>query len=288
MRIKAQLIPQRTRGNISIVGSYRDKKTDKEVFLLSSGKKVVTNIEEKERIYQYTFEAGYPVTFSFDTEDFSDKAVIEFWKNHPLVKTEGHTNHNLVSEQFVFEIKEERVRVEYESLLSKLNCVSVVSSMTEKERFDLTFALGSDPRAMSPREVYLHLIGLTLGGIAIAKHEFVSNYLQIRANERVATIYANKAVQYGIVKKEASVYKIAGKNAGTTIDAVISMILADGDLFENYIKPEVDKYDSDEFSSVQAFDTLDLPKEIIDILPVSSAAEKKKAGRNIKSDNSAE
>ena len=288
MRIKAQLIPQRTRGNISIVGSYRDRKTDKEIFLLSSGKKVVTNIEEKERIYQYTFEAGYPVTFTFDTEDFTDKAVIEFWKNHPLVKTEGYTNHNLVSEQFVFEIKEEKVRVEYESLLNKLNCVSVVSSMTEKERFDLSFALGSDPRGMTPKEVYLHLIGLTLSGIAIAKHEFVSNYLQIRAGERVATIYANKAVQYGIVKKEASVYKIAGKNAGTTIDAVISMILADSDLFENYIKPEVDKFDSDEFSAVQSVNTLDLPKEIIDILPVSSATEKKKAGRNIKSDNSAE
>ena len=154
--------------------------------------------------------------------------------------------------------------------------------MTEKERFDLTFALGSDPRGMSNKEVYLHLIGLTLNGIAIAKYTFVSNYLQIRSNERIATVYANKAIQYGIVKKEGSVYKIGGKNAGTTIDAVVSMILADGDLFENYIKPEVDKYDSDEFSNVQLMDTLDLPKEILDVLPVSSATEKKKAGKNIK------
>lgn len=288
MRIKAQLIPQRTRGNISIVGSYRDKKTDKELFLLANGKKVVTSIDEKERVYQYTFESSYPITFTFDTEDFSEKAVIEFWKNHPLVKTEGYDNPNLVSEQFVFEIKEERIRVEYEVLLEKLNCVSKVSSMTEKERFDLTFALGSDPRGMSNKEVYLHLIGLTLNGIAIAKYSFVSNYLQIRSNERIATIYANKAIQYGIVNKEGSVYKIGGKNAGTTIDAVISMILADADLFENYIKPEVDKYDSDEFSNVQLIDTLDLPKEILDVLPISSATEKKKAGKISKPDSPAE
>jgi hypothetical protein len=282
MRIKAQLIPQRTRGNISIVGSYRDKKNDKELFLLHTGKKVVTSLDEKERVFQYTFEAGYPLTLSFDQDDFQDKAIIEFWKNHPLVKTEGYTNPNLVSEQFTFEIKEERVRVEYEALLSKLSCVSQVSAMTNKERFDLTFALGSDPRGMSPKEIYLHLIGLTLSGIAIAKTDFVLNYLQIRSNERVATIYANKAIQYGIVKKEGSVYKIAGKNAGTTIDAVVSLILADGDMFENYIKPEVDKYDGDELAGVELLDSLDLPKEILDVLPLSSATDKKKAGKNVR------
>lgn len=279
MRIKAQLIPQRTRGNISIVGSYRDKKTDKELFLLSSGKKVVTSLDEKERVFQYTFEAGYPLELNFDNEDFQDKTVIDFWKNHPLVKTEGHTNHNLVSEQFVFEIKEERIRVEYEALLNKLSAVSHVSAMTTKERFDLTFALGSDPRGMSPKEVFLHLIGLTLNGIAIGKHHLVTNFLKIRSNERVATVYANKAIQYDIVKKEGSVYKIGGQNAGTTIDSVISMILADTDLFENYIKPEVDKYDSDEFSGVDLLEGLNIPQEILAVLPVTSAKEKKKAGK---------
>ena len=173
MRIKAQLIPQRTRGNISIVGSYRDKKTDKELYLLHTGKKVVSHLEENERVFQYSFEAGYPLTLSFDEEDFQDKSIIEFWKNHPLVKTEGYVNSNLVSEQFIFEIKEERVKVEYDTLLSKLECVSIISSMTDKERRDLTFALGSDPRNMSPKEVYIHLIGLTLNGIAIAKRDTV-------------------------------------------------------------------------------------------------------------------
>jgi len=59
MRIKALLIPQRTKGNVSIVGSYRDKKTDKEMYLMMSGKKVVTMLEESDRVYQYTFEEGF-------------------------------------------------------------------------------------------------------------------------------------------------------------------------------------------------------------------------------------
>ena len=282
MRIKAQLIPQRTRGNISIVGSYRDKKSDKELYLLHTGKKVVTSIAENERVFQYSFESGYPLTMSFELEDFQDKSVIDFWKNHPLVKTEGYTNPNLVSEQFVFEIKEERIKVEYDALLSKLECVAIVSSMTDREKRDLTFALGSDPRGMSTKEVYLHLIGLTLNGIAIAKKESVFVFRKVRSEERVATIYANKAVQLGIVKQEGVVYKIGGRNLGTTIDAVISTIIADVELFENYIKPEVDRLEKDEFSQVDLIDELNIPKEILDILPSTSASDKKRAGKNIK------
>lgn len=275
MRIKAQLIPQRTRGNISIVGSYRDKKNDKELFLLYSGKKVVSHVEENERIFQYSFESGYPLTLSFDDEDFSDKSVIEFWKNHPLVFTEGYSNPNLVSEQFTFEIKEERVKVEYEALLSKLECVSIVSSMTDKERRDLVFALGSDPRGMSLKEVYIHLIGLTLNGVAIAKRDSVFVFRKVRGEERVATIYANKAVQLGIVRQEGVVYKIGGRNLGTTIDAVVSAIIADAELFENYIKPEVDRLEKDELSQIETIGELELPKGFENLIPAITAAEKK-------------
>jgi hypothetical protein len=277
MRIKAQITPQRTRGSVTIVGSYRDKKTDKEKYLLSNGKKVVLTLDEKDRVFQHTFEAGYPLSFSFDDNDFVDLAVIEFWKNHPLVKTEGYDNPNFVAEQFIFEIKEEKVRVDYEALISKLNCVENVSKMTGMERRDLTFALGSDPRGMSDKEVYLHLIGLTLSGIAIAKRDIVSTYLSIRSNERIATIYANKAVSYGIVKKEGSVYKIGGRNAGMNIDSVVSLILSDGDLFENYIKPEVDKLDSMEVKNTETVDELNIPQELADLLPVNTSSEKKEA-----------
>lgn len=279
MRIKAQLIPQRTRGNISIVGSYRDKKNDKELFLLHTGKKVVSHIEENERIFQYSFESGYPLTLSFDDEDFQDKSVIEFWKNHPLVFTEGYSNPNLVSEQFTFEIKEERVKVEYEVLLSKLECVSIVSSMTDKERRDLVFALGSDPRGMSLKEVYIHLIGLTLNGVAIAKRDSVFVFRKVRGEERVATIYANKAVQLGIVRQEGVVYKIGGRNLGTTIDAVVSAIIADSELFENYIKPEVDRLEKDELSQIETIGDLELPKGLENLIPAITAAEKKNTPR---------
>lgn len=277
MRIKAQITPQRTRGSVTIVGSYRDKKTDKEKYLLSNGKKVVLTLDEKDRVFQHTFEAGYPLSFSFDDNDFVDLAVIEFWKNHPLVKTEGYDNPNFVAEQFIFEIKEEKVRVDYDALISKLNCVENVSKMTGMERRDLTFALGSDPRGMSDKEVYLHLIGLTLSGIAIAKRDIVSTYLSIRSNERIATIYANKAVSYGIVKKEGSVYKIGGRNAGMNIDSVVSLILSDSDLFENYIKPEVDKLDSMEVKNTETVDELNIPQELADLLPVNTSSEKKEA-----------
>lgn len=281
MRIKAQLIPQRTRGNITIVGSYRDRDTDRDVYLLSSGKKVVQVLEDSDRVFQHSFEAGFPLTFSFDLENFQDQAVIDFWKNHPLVKTEGYVNKNIVAEQFYFEIKEETIRIEYDAIISKLECVSHISKMNDQERIDLTFALGGDPREMGPKEVFVKLIGLTLNGIGIAKRDVVKNFLTVRASERQATIYANKAIQYQIVKQEGSVYKVAGRNAGTSVDSVIALILSNSDLFENYIKPEVDKVDSKTEASALAVNPLELPEEIVNLIPASGAAEKRKAKKDI-------
>jgi hypothetical protein len=276
MRIQAYLVPLRTRGNVTIVGSYRDRVTDKEVFLLASGKKVVSSLSEGDRVYQHTFEEGMSIPFSFDESNFQEKAVVDFWKNHPLVVTDGYNNPNLITEQFKFEVKAEKVRVEYDELLARLQCVSQVSAMTFQEQINLTFALGSDPRNMDQKEIYLHLIGLTLNGMAIAKKKFVASYLSVRANERIATVYANKAISYGVVSKEGSVYKIAGRNAGTTIDAVVALILSDTELFENYIKPEVDKHDENQLLKYSIDDTIDLPEEIKNLIPASGVAAKKK------------
>jgi hypothetical protein len=276
MRIQAYLVPLRTRGNVTIVGSYRDRATDKEVFLLASGKKVVSSLSEGDRVYQHTFEEGMSIPFSFDESNFQEKAVVDFWKNHPLVVTDGYNNPNLITEQFKFEVKAEKVRVEYDELLARLQCVSQVSAMTFQEQINLTFALGSDPRNMDQKEIYLHLIGLTLNGMAIAKKKFVASYLSVRANERIATVYANKAISYGVVSKEGSVYKIAGRNAGTTIDAVVALILSDTELFENYIKPEVDKHDENQLLKYSVDDTIDLPEEIKNLIPASGVAAKKK------------
>lgn len=271
--IQARLIPQRVRGTATLVGSYKDRKTDKELNLLSNGKKVVNLLAEKDRVFQHTFEEGYPLTITLDETDFQEKTVIEFWKNHPLVETDGYENPNLVSPQFVFEIKSERIRVEHEVLLDKLLTVSVITSMDEQERRDLVFALGSDPREMNSMEVFNHLIGLTLNGIGIAKRKEVKLFSRVKGIEKDASVYANKAVQYNIVKKEGSVYKISGRTLGTDIDSVVSMIMSDSELFENYIKPEVDKHESDMIQP----EKLDIPEEIKELLPVESATRKRVA-----------
>lgn len=279
MRTKALIIPFRKSGNITIVGSYRDGKTDKEIFLLANGKKVVTSLSESDRVFQHTFEDAQPYEFTFMPDDFVDTAVLDFWKNHPLIKTDGYRNDNLISEQFELVVKQEKVKVDYEELMKKLNIVSEVSKMEYSEQYNLMFAIGGDPREMSQIELYLSLIGLTLNGLAIAKKDVVKQFLSVRASEKIATVYANKAIKYGIVVKEQSVYKIGGRNAGTSIDSVIALIQSDSDMFENYIKPEVDKYDKNELLKFETFDPLNLPDEIKDLLPVSTASEKRKITR---------
>jgi hypothetical protein len=279
MRTKALIIPYRKSGNITIVGSYRDNNSDKEIFLLASGKKVVTSLSESDRVFQHTFEDAQSYEFTFSADDFADLAVLDFWKNHPLVKTDGYSNGNLISEQFELVVKQEKVKVDYEELMKKLSVVADISKMEYSEQYNLMFAIGGDPREMTPTELYLSLIGLTLNGLAIAKKDVVKQFLSVRAAEKIATVYANKAIKYGIVTKEQSVYKIGGRNAGTSIDSVIALINSDIDMFENYIKPEVDKYDNQELLKFETFDPLNLPDEIKDLLPVNTATEKKRVRR---------
>jgi hypothetical protein len=279
MIIKAQIIPLSTKGNVTIVGSYRDRDSDKEYFLNHSGKKVLTSIDETDRVFQHTFQDGFPLTITLDVEDFAQKAVIDFWKKHPLVRTEGFNNRNFISEQFIFEIKEEKVSSDYEALMSKLEIVSIISNMNLLERFNLCFALGGNPRDMSEKELYLNLVGMTLGGIAIAKREEVRNFINIKQNEKEATIYANKAVSYGVITKEQSVYKVGGRNLGASIDSVYAMLLSDNDLFENYIKPEVDKREKEQIIISNLDKELEIPEEILNLLPVNSATEKKRITR---------
>jgi hypothetical protein len=279
MRTKALIIPQRKRGNITIVGSYRDNKTDKELFLLASGKKVVTALLESDRVFQHTFEEAFPYEFTFDSEQFSEMAVLDFWKNHPLIKTEGHSNPNMIAEQFHLVIKQEKTKVDFDELKKRLEVVLIVSQMSYQEQYNLMFAIGGDPRDMEPMELYLALVGLNLNGLGVAKKADVKRHVSIQGLEKIASIYANKAIKYGIVTRDQSVYKIGGRNAGTSIDSVIALVCADSDLFENYIKPEVDKLDQEEVIKFKEKEILDLPEEIKNLIPVSVIGEKRKVGR---------
>lgn len=279
MRTKALIVPQRKRGNITIVGSYRDNKTDKELFLLASGKKVVTTLLEQDRVFQHTFEEAFPYEFTFDSDQFTEMAVLDFWKNHPLVKTDGHTNPNLIAEQFHLVVKQEKTKVDFEELRKRLEVVGIISQMSYQEQYNLMFAIGGDPRDMEPMELYLALVGLNLNGLGVAKKADVKRHISIQGLEKIATVYANKAIKYGIVTRDQSVYKIGGRNAGTSIDSVIALVCADSDLFENYIKPEVEKLDNQEVTKFKEKEILDLPEEIKNLIPVSVVGEKKKVGR---------
>tara|TARA_R110000868_G_C10938662_1_gene766883 strand:- start:2232 stop:3080 length:849 start_codon:yes stop_codon:yes gene_type:complete len=281
MRTKALIVPQRKRGNITIVGSYRDNKTDKELFLLASGKKVVTSLLEQDRVFQHTFEEAFPYEFTFDSDQFAEVAVLDFWKNHPLIKTEGHSNPNMIAEQFHLVIKQEKTKVDFEELKKRLEVVGIISQMSYQEQYNLMFAIGGDPRDMEPMELYLALVGLNLNGLGVAKKAEVKRHISIQGLEKVATIYANKAIKYGIVTRDQSVYKIGGRNAGTSIDSVIALVCADADLFENYIKPEVEKLDNQEVTKFKEKEILDLPEEIKNLIPVSVMGEKKKVGRKV-------
>lgn len=282
MITQVKIIPLRKRGSVTITGSYVDSKTGRHVYLIADGRKVVGQLDQGDRIFQHTFENGMPLTVKFDDSEYGDQQIINFWKNHPLVQTAGYVNPNIMLPTFEFEIRNERVKVDYDAVVSKLKCVQTVSQMNVRERRDLCFALGSDPRDMNDMEIYVHLIGLTLDGIAIAKRDQVSKFTAVRKVEQAATIYANKAIKYGIVIRDGAVYRVGGRNLGGSVDSVIATLLADEEFFDNYIRIEVDRIDKDELAQAELIDDpllAGLPEGLAELLPVNSSLEKKAAAR---------
>jgi len=58
-------------------------------------------------------------------------------------------------------------------------------------------------------------------------------------------------------------------------------MLSDVDMFENYVKPEVDRMEKAEMveTKTNIEESLELPSELKDLIPVVTASAKKRAGK---------
>jgi hypothetical protein len=101
------LVPK---GNATLVGNYYDKKTRKNLYLVDGGKRVCTdNDYDDDKIHNVLISDGQVHTHEYDDAIKSELAIVEFYKNHPLCRTVGSTNPNLVNGLFTIIIHHEVV-----------------------------------------------------------------------------------------------------------------------------------------------------------------------------------
>lgn len=258
------------KGNATLVGNYYDKKTRKNLYLVDGGKRVCTdNDYEDEKIHNVLISDGQVHTHEYDDAIKSELAVVDFYKNHPLCRTVGSTNPNMVNALFTIVIHHEVVEKDIFELDRNLDIAIETLKLSFEEKYELAFALGLDPRGMTHKDLVIALIGPNLLGKAVTEHESFDLYMRGVESDRKAKVYANKAILAGIIPFTDGYYRVAGRTLGATQRDVVDLCVTDKEFFYSFVVPEVDKLHTaptakqDDYKPSKDFNKLaDIPKTI--------------------------
>ena len=261
------LVPK---GSATLVGNYYDKKTRKNLYLVDGGKRVCTETDyDDDKIHNILISDGQVHTHEYDDAIKSELAIVEFFKNHPLCRTVGSTNPNLVNALFTIIIHHEVVEKDIFELDRNLDIAIETLKLSFEEKYELAFALSLDPRGMTHKDLVIALVGPNLLGKAIVEHDSFDMYMRGVESDRKAKVYANKAIMAGIIPFTDGYYRVAGRTLGATQRDVVDVCVTDKEYFYSFIVPEVDKINAapsakqDDYKPSKDFNKLEgIPKTI--------------------------
>lgn len=276
------------KGSTTLVGQYYDRQARTNVYLVENGKKVLSEQEYNgEMVYNIVIEDGITYSHEYDDTMQEELLTVEFFKNHPLCRVVGSKNPNLVNALFTVKIHHEVVEKDITYLINNLKSSLEVLKLSFREKYDLCFALGLDPREKTHKDLILMLVGPTLNGKAITDSEVLNFYMTGVESERKARVYANKAILSGIINKEGTFYKVGGRTLGATEKDVVDMCISDKEFFLSYVVPEVDRLNdgpskkADDFSLDESLASEQVP-EAVGSFDTEAIEATKKRGRGKK------
>lgn len=243
--IRKLLLSARTpKGTYTLQGGYYDKVSRRHLFCVENGKRVVSDLEMDSSFKQFDILLNDTAVFTLEYDDREgyELAVVDFYRNHPLVITEKYDNPNLISPLFTCVLQHEIVENEVTNMSENLDVALKCLALEFSEKHDLAFALGIDARGLTHKELISRLIGPNLTGEAIVRKNVFNHFYESIDVDRNIKVYAQKAITLGIIKNENGFYRVGGKTLGSSERDVLDMCNSDKDFFYGFIKVEVDKY----------------------------------------------
>jgi hypothetical protein len=284
---KITLSPVSRKGGLLFPGSYKDKASGKENYMiaLSSGHyRIVTNLSSNDVVFKHNFVGGRSLDIMLDLTTEDGQQVMRFLKSHPLCFAQGVTNANSTNPLVEVVYKSEKINANFSDLMEKLEIVSDVLRMEVDKKLDLCWSLGINPTGMSEKEMILELLGSNLEGKAVLDRGNVIAYGRMTEKEKQAAVYASKAIRYGLATYEHGVYMIAGQNGGSSEKTLANLLLGNEELYRNYVAQEVDKIDKENRVKIKTLDASDLSQAALELLPATSGS-KKAASKKAEAEN---
>ena len=95
-----------------------------------------------------------------------EKAIIDFWANHPLVKPTFQENPNLKgAPNFIMSIKESNENKLYDDIITAIEISNAFLDMKLSEQRDMCYYFGGNPTEMSPEQLVIDMIDFNSGRI---------------------------------------------------------------------------------------------------------------------------
>lgn len=239
-RIKIQ--PLSPSSSILLSGAYPHP-TSKNMVFLDSNRDLHTKVLPPDRKqFMYTIRPRQSYEFTINTENASDRALLQFWELHPQVKVAGKTNPNLTAPLFMLTDLYDAEVMKNTSIVSRFEIAKRIFEMNDSELNSLIFALNGDPRNMTDMAVKQnYLIGDDfISGRAMVLSDRFNMYINSSEKDRRIHTYVFKAIKLGVIPTVDNMYMFAGKTLGDNPERVINYFLSDSELFESAIVPEVD------------------------------------------------
>lgn len=278
---KITITPRNRKGGFFFTAAYLDKESGRNKHLIKRPDNtfvVVTNVGSDQKVFSHNFTMGQSLTIQVDLGTSDGKEVAKFFRGHPHLLCVGHKNPNSVQVLADVVVGDDKVNAEFDDLMERLGIASDVLTMDLEEKEALCWALQIDPHEMSEKEILVTLLGPQLNGAAIANRGAAIAYGKLVEKEKVATLYANKAVRNNIASLENGVYMIAGTNCGSSIQTIVNVLLSNDDMYRNYVIPEIDKIEREKRKRVTRTVIADgeIPETLKEILPATTGKGKSK------------
>lgn len=241
---KLLITPRVPKGTFTCPGTYFDKRSRKNVYLVDGGKKVVNEYEFDDYSKQFDLQIDNGHTHVLEYEDSIDHEmeILDFYLNHPFCQCSQHDNPNLVNNLFTLVIQHKVVDQEIDNMNVNLDLAIKILALSYEEKYDLAFSHGIDARGLTHKEIISRLVGQNLNGDGITNASTTNNFLSLVDTDRKLNVYVNKAIAAGIIKQESGHYRSGSKTLGSQIRDVIDACAGDKDFFYGYLVVEVDKY----------------------------------------------
>jgi len=200
--------------------------------------------DKNNRSLEYSYETDEKLQNAIDKK--IQMSVIDFWKNHPMVTTNGKSVPG-VTKHPMFDIvnANDKSLGELKRWKEILSVANKINELNYQDKVNIAYYFGENPQSLTENELIMRLANFETG-ICISEGEidsFLRIWVRNEDSDKDMIVNARKALNYNIIEEKSS----DGKNSyylgetflGTCFPDILSYCKREEKIYQDYIVRQV-------------------------------------------------